>query len=74
MYKYRSIQLLHDELSSCYNKKPFRDFVILDKETFDSMYGLIFDYLTKKFYESGEEVFHSYNKAEKAAEFVEEVS
>lgn len=34
---------VHDELSDCYyNKKPFRNYGILDKETFDKLHGLIF--------------------------------
>lgn len=34
---------IHDELSDCYyNKKPFRSYGILDKETFDKLHGLIF--------------------------------
>jgi len=34
---------VHDELSKCYyEKKPFRDYGILDKETFDKLHGLIF--------------------------------
>ena len=34
---------LHDELSECYyDKKPFRDYGILDKETFDKLHGLVF--------------------------------
>ena len=34
---------LHSELSECYyNRKPFRDIGILDKETFDKLHGLLF--------------------------------
>jgi hypothetical protein len=33
----------HDELSDCYyNKKPYKTYGILDKETFDKLHGLIF--------------------------------
>lgn len=38
--KYNAV---HDELSDCYyNKKPFRTYGVLDKETFDKLHGLIF--------------------------------
>ena len=38
--KYNSV---HDELSDCYyNKKPFRAYGVLNKETFDKLHGLIF--------------------------------
>ena len=34
---------LHDELSACYyNKKPFREYGLLDKATFDKLHGLVF--------------------------------
>ncbi len=34
---------VHDKLTDCYyNKKPFRSYGILDKETFDKLHGLIF--------------------------------
>ena len=34
---------MHDELSDCYyNKKPYQDYGILDKETFDKLHGAIF--------------------------------
>lgn len=33
---------VHDELSDCYyNRKPFREYGVLDKETFDGLHGLI---------------------------------
>lgn len=33
----------HDELSACYyGKRPFRDYGVLTKETFDDLHGLIF--------------------------------
>ena len=35
---------VHDELSECYyDKKPFRTYGILNKDTFDKLHGLIFD-------------------------------
>jgi len=34
---------LHDELSACYySKKPFRNYGILDKTTFDKLHGIVF--------------------------------
>ena len=39
-HKYNQV---HDELSDCYyNKKSFRTYGILNKETFDKLHGLIF--------------------------------
>lgn len=38
--KYNAV---HDELSACYyGKKPFREYGMLTKETFDALHGLIF--------------------------------
>lgn len=43
---------VHDELSECYyDKKPFRNYGILDKETFDKLHGLIFQMREIKFHE-----------------------
>jgi len=43
---------MHDELSDCYyNKKPFRDYGLLDKQTFDELHGLIFEKLLVHFHE-----------------------
>ena len=34
---------VHDEISDCfYNKKPFRNYGLLNKERFDKIHGLIF--------------------------------
>lgn len=42
---------VHDELSDCYyNKKPFRTYGVLNKESFEKLHGLIFTMLEVKFH------------------------
>ena len=43
---------VHDELTDCYrNKKPFKNYSVLDKETFDKLHGLIFHIRDVEFHE-----------------------
>lgn len=43
---------VHDELSDCYyNKKSFRNYGILNKNTFDKLHGLIFHLRYVDFYQ-----------------------
>lgn len=46
---------IHDELSECYyDKKPFREYGILDKEIFDKLHGLVFMKRDVEIYEENE--------------------
>ena len=47
---------IHDELSDCYyNQKFFRDYGLLDKESFDRLHGLIFMMRIVKFHKQNME-------------------
>ena len=58
---------LHDELSECfYDKKPFREYGILDQRTFDELHALVFHHYTVAFHEANmkQPPDKQYNEAE----------
>lgn len=60
--KYNAV---HDELSSCYyGKKPFRDYGVLTKETFDALHGLIFLKRDVEFHERNIREGHGFPESE----------